>query len=106
MSNADKIIDLIKLAQTPTGNKVIDHLMEIHEKHMITNSKTIADHLVTDICKILVSPFGQDARISEVDKLVAKKVSAYMLNWIKTELDVSDERHDLINLIILKIDEL
>ena len=94
MSNADKIIDLINSAQTPTGNKVVDYLILKHQEVMITNSKTMAHTILTDLNKI-------DG--IEIDS--AKKAASYMIEWLKDQLDFTDGRHDLLNRILLEINQ-
>ena len=63
---------------------------------MITNSQIKGEQIFKDICKILTSPSGQDARISEIDKIVAKKVSEYIINFCIDELDFNDGTVELL----------
>jgi hypothetical protein len=73
---------------------------------IITNSKTKGQEIFKDLCKIITAPSGQDARISEIDKLVAKNCAKYMIEKLADELDFVDERNDLLINIAKAIDDI
>ena len=72
---------------------------------MITNSKIKGQEILNDLCKIITAPSGQDARISEIDKIVAKNCAIYIIEKLREELDFSDGRNELLINISKAIDE-
>jgi len=62
----------------------------------IINSKIKAEEINNGILKILIAPFGQDGRVSEIDKIVAKNAAVFMLDFVIDELDWNDGKRDLL----------
>lgn len=63
---------------------------------MEIDSNIKAQIIFNDLCKIITAPCGQDARISEIDKMVAKNCAIYMINTLRKELDFTDGRNELL----------
>lgn len=49
---------------------------------METNAKIKAEQIFKDLCKIITAPSGQDARVSDIDKIVAKNCAVYLVDKI------------------------
>jgi len=62
---------------------------------MKTNAKIKAKQILKDLCKIITAPSGQDARISDIDKIVAKNCAVYMIDKLCEELHFTDGRNEL-----------
>lgn len=62
---------------------------------METNAKIKAEQIFKDLCKIITAPSGQDARVSDIDKIVAKNCAVYMINKLCEELHFTDARNEL-----------
>lgn len=52
---------------------------------MGTNAKIKAEQIFKDLCKIITAPSGQDARVSDIDKLVAKNCAVYLVDELIKE---------------------
>jgi hypothetical protein len=70
---------------------------------METNAKIKAEQILKDLCKIITAPSGQDARVSNIDKLVAKNCAVYMIDKLCEELDFTDGRNELMANIAYEI---
>lgn len=69
-------------------------------------SKIKAQEIFNDLCKIITAPMGQDARISEIDKIVAKNCAKYIIEKLRVQLDFSDGRNELLINMSKYIDEI
>ena len=49
---------------------------------METNAKIKAEQIFKDLCKIISASSGQDARVSDSDKIVAKNCAIYLVDKI------------------------
>jgi hypothetical protein len=59
---------------------------------METNAKIKAEQIFKDLCKIITAPSGQDARVSDIDKIVAKNCAVYLVDKIiETEILIDED---------------
>jgi len=70
---------------------------------METNAKIKAEQIFKDLCKIITAPCGQDARVSDIDKIVAKNCAVYMIDKLSEELHFTDGRNELMANIAYEI---
>jgi hypothetical protein len=55
-------------------------------------AKIKAEQILKDLCKIITAPSGQDARVSDIDKIVAKNCAIYLVDKIiETELLIDED---------------
>tara|TARA_R110000868_G_scaffold390040_1_gene659510 strand:- start:493 stop:753 length:261 start_codon:yes stop_codon:yes gene_type:complete len=59
---------------------------------METNAKIKSEQIFKDLCKIITAPSGQDARVSDIDKIVAKNCAIYLVDKIiETEILIDED---------------
>jgi hypothetical protein len=62
----------MKKDQETIGNSQNNQSVYFFTQESKTNAKIKAEQIFKDLCKIITAPCGQDARVSDIDKIVAK----------------------------------